>query len=325
MGEVSLAQDNDIGRAVAVKQLVASTQNPTGVARFIDEIRTIGQLEHPNIVPIHDVGVDPQGQIFLVMKYVDGETLESIIKKLQAGDPAYLARYSMDYRMEIFLGVLHALQCAHEKGVIHRDIKPANVMVGRFGEVVLMDWGVAKMLPKDGAAVAGEFVGTPAYMSPEQAAGSSKALDPRSDIYSAAAMFHELLCLRHYLGHCQSLQALLVAIASEPFTAPRLLALHHPQHPAPPAELMHFVAKAMAKDPAQRFQSVDQMIDELQAMRDGRIRVQCPVTLARRMTSEVTLFLGRSPVAAITAFYAVLLLLICCVGVTLHTLVTHLL
>ncbi len=127
MGEVNLAKDNDIGRTVAVKHLVAGRQNPLNIARFIEEIRTIGQFEHPNIVPIHDAGVDDKGQIFFVMKHVDGETLEEIINKLDAGDPAYVARYTMDYRLEIFLGLLRALQCAHAKGVIHRDVKPANV------------------------------------------------------------------------------------------------------------------------------------------------------------------------------------------------------
>lgn len=120
MGEVTLVKDNDIGRTVAVKQLLAPTENPDGIARFIEEIRTVGQLEHPNIVPIHDVGVDDKGQVFFVMKHIDGETLESIIQKLSAGDPAYLSRYTIDYRIEIFLGLLHALQYAHEKGIVHR-------------------------------------------------------------------------------------------------------------------------------------------------------------------------------------------------------------
>jgi serine/threonine-protein kinase len=124
MGEVTLVQDNDIGRTVAMKQLLTPTQSAAGVARFVEEIRTIGQLEHPNIVPIHDVGVDENGQLFFVMKHIDGETLESVLQKLAAGDPTYLARYTVDARIEIFLGLLRALQCAHEKGVIHRGEFP---------------------------------------------------------------------------------------------------------------------------------------------------------------------------------------------------------
>ena len=114
---------NDIGRSVAVKQLTKRTQNADGIARFIEEIRTIGRLEHPNIVPIHDVGVDEEGQIFFVMKHIDGETLESIIGRLAKNDPEYLKRYPIDVRVELFLGLLRALQFAHSHGIIHRNGK----------------------------------------------------------------------------------------------------------------------------------------------------------------------------------------------------------
>jgi len=157
MGEVSLARDNDIGRTVAVKRLVRRVRNPEGIARFIEEIRTVGQLEHPNIVPIHDVGVDEQGQIFFVMKHIDGETLESVLAKLNAQDPEYLARYTIDYRLELVLGMLRALQFAHAQGIVHRDVKPANVMVGRYGEVVLMDWGLAKVSTQGPPAASSPF------------------------------------------------------------------------------------------------------------------------------------------------------------------------
>src|SRR6185312_9441186 len=140
----------------AVKRLLPDLTSPPILARFVDEIRTVGRLEHPNIVPIHDVGVDELGRYFFVMKYVEGETLESIIDKLAAGDPAYLAKYSVEVRIELFLGILHALEYAHAQGVVHRDIKPANVMVGRYGEVVLMDWGISKPIAekRDPAAAA---------------------------------------------------------------------------------------------------------------------------------------------------------------------------
>ncbi len=150
LGEVLGAQDHDIGRKVAIKRLKPSVRSPAAMARFVDEIRTIGKLEHPNIIPIHDVGMDDGGELYFVMKYVDGETLETIIEKLVAGDPQTHQQYNFERRVEIFRALLEALAFAHDRGIVHRDIKPANVMVGKFGEVLLMDWGIAKSLHGDG-------------------------------------------------------------------------------------------------------------------------------------------------------------------------------
>src|SRR5690606_23290345 len=126
----------------AVKRLL-DEDNPHAVARFIDEVRTVGSLEHPNIVPIHDVGVDEDGSLFFVMKYVEGETLASIIEKLAKGDRECHSRYNCEARLDVFTGRLRARQYAHGQGLVHRDIKPENLMIGRYGEVVVMDWGIA--------------------------------------------------------------------------------------------------------------------------------------------------------------------------------------
>ena len=142
-GEVELAVDNDIERTVAIKRIKANVLDEDSVLRFVSEVQSVGRLEHPGIVPIHDVGCDDQGYFF-VMKYVECETLESIIAKLRAGDVSYRSRYSMEARAALMLSLCRAVQFAHTRGYVHRDIKPANIMVGAFGEVVLMDWGLAK-------------------------------------------------------------------------------------------------------------------------------------------------------------------------------------
>jgi serine/threonine-protein kinase len=323
MGEVVLVNDYDIDRKVAVKRLLPELTDPAVLARFVDEIRTVGRLEHPNIVPIHDVGVDELGRYFFVMKYVQGETLEAIIRKLADGDPAYIAKYSVEVRVEMFLGLLHALEYAHAQGVVHRDIKPANVMVGPFGEVVLMDWGIAKPLAesRDPASAAegrfaaeedhreggrspsvratdrlyatrvGSLIGTPAYMSPEQARGDHARIDARSDLYAAIVVLHELLGLDHYLAGKETLEALLDAIQSEEFGFFKLLALPR----RPPAELIHLLVKGLQKDPALRFQSAGELIAALHAILEGKVRVQCHITFTKRTFRELGRVVDRAP------------------------------
>ncbi len=313
MGEVALVEDRDIGRTVAVKRLLEGVEGPAAVARFVDEVRTIGRLEHPNIVPIHDVGVDENGAFFFVMKYVEGETLESIIERLRAKDPEAIRVYDITRRVEIFIGILRALHYAHEKGIIHRDIKPANVMVGRYGETILMDWGVARPVggtregnvPVDAKALTGEaarassthvgsLIGTPLYMSPEQARGANDLLDTRSDLYSAVVLFDELLTLRHRFETATTLPSLLLAIQeTEPPTRADLFP-NSRQEGIPP-EYGHFVRKGLARAREDRWDSADVMIHELYAMLEGRVRVQCPATMNKRMAREMGRFVDRRP------------------------------
>jgi eukaryotic-like serine/threonine-protein kinase len=336
VGEVRKALDNDIGRTVAVKRLKRDMKAPAILVRFMEEIRTIGGLEHPNIVPIHDVGVDEQGEYYFVMKYFDGETLESIIEKLTAGDANYHAMYPFERRMELFEGILEALNYAHANGIIHRDIKPANVMVGRYGEVMVMDWGIARRVrgedgpdpaeffpqarveePKAAPVVskksaelfrtrAGALVGTPAYMSPEQARGES--LDERSDIYSLCVLLDELLGLRHYLDDARDLQQMLVGVQNTP--VPMLITAKRKGQPVVPADLAWFVHKGVAKNPADRFPSVDAMIQRLRRRKEGDIPIQCQITFLLSVSNFFRRGILRNPTLVTLAMAATVLLFI---------------
>jgi len=342
MGTVTLARDHDIGRQVAVKQIRREVSD-RGLARFVEEVRTIGSLEHPNIVPIHDVGLDDDGNYFFVMKYVEGETLEEVIARLAAGDAAAHQRFTFETRVNIFIGLLRALAFAHDRGIIHRDIKPANIMVGRYGEVVLMDWGIAR--PIDGSdppAVEGEqedppeaketrrrlvktaasaLVGTPAYMSPEQASGSTE-LTERCDLYAACVVFHELLTLRHYLADRDNLPQILSGVIEQELAAVGNLEAHsHPTQGTPPIEYLHFLKRGMKKNPDERWGSADEMVAELEAALEGKTRVQCPLTFTKRITRETSRFVDRHPRGAFFLLASTAILALIGVGGGLYALI----
>lgn len=311
-GEVVLVKDQDIQRVVAMKT-VKTSKDRHNLVRFVEEVRTVGQLEHPNIVPIHDVGVGADGQFYFTMKYIEGETLRDIISELQDGNPAYHAKYTIERRLQIFLEILHAIHFAHDQGYIHRDIKPENVMVGRYGEVMVMDWGIAKKIRDTRASVLdtvlarnaeqgqiqdgrvfqtqqGTLIGTPAYMSPEQVKGEVAQLDERTDIFSLSAMLYELLTLHHYLekygNDAKSL--LLGVLMQEPADAEEITS---PYQGKVPREHAFFLRQGMQKKPENRFQSVADMIQELQNNMQGRICVHCPSTYAKRQIFDYGRFL----------------------------------
>ncbi len=320
MGEVSLVEDRDIGRTVAVKRLLRGPVHAPALARFVDEIRLVGSLEHPNIVPIHDVGVDADGRYFFVMKHIDGETLEDVIERMRAGDAEAFAAYPMRRRIELVIGILRALEYAHERGIIHRDLKPANVMVGRHGEVVLMDWGIARPFGEDTPApevagtpapgtvarasetVAGGLIGTPMYMSPEQATGLP--LGPASDLFSVGVLLHEFLSLRHRFEGFTDMEDLLrqVRVTGPPLTF-GVFSPHPAQKETIPWEMTHFLRRTWALDPKDRWPSTTAMREELETILDGRCRVQCPTTLLKRSTSELARFVDRAPGVAQLVFY----------------------
>ncbi|MFO0653240.1 MAG: serine/threonine-protein kinase [Polyangiales bacterium] len=325
VGEVLLARDNDIDRPVAIKRLLPELDDLGIVARFVDEIRVHGSLDHPNIVPVHDVGVDAEGRFYYVMKFVEGETLEDIIEKLMKGDAEYHARYPFERRVEIFRQVLRGVQYAHARGVVHRDLKPANVMVGRYGEVLVMDWGLARRIHADAPkfptddvsktltapkaageqpsarmrTMAGSLLGTPAYMSPEQARGDNDRVDERSDIYSLCVMFHELLTLEHYLSGKSTVAACLVGVQSD--EVPFASSLTNKHQAIVPADLGHFIRHGVSKNPSERYRSVTEMLDRLQRIEDGHCPVECPATMMKRMSTETAHAVDRRPFVVLGA------------------------
>ncbi|MBP8299687.1 MAG: serine/threonine protein kinase, partial [Planctomycetes bacterium] len=215
MGVILKGHDTDLGRDVAVKVLDPElARNPAVVSRFVEEAQIGGQLQHPGIVPVYELGLMADDSPYFTMKLVKGRTLSALLSQRKS---------TSDNRtrlLSIFESVCQTIAYAHSKGVLHRDIKPANIMVGAFGEVQVVDWGLAKVLHRGGVAdekrakqsvftiietvrsgpgssgsdsMMGSVMGTPAYMSPEQAQGEIEKLDERSDVFSLGATLCEIL------------------------------------------------------------------------------------------------------------------------------------
>lgn len=341
MGEVELARDNDIRRTVAVKRLRPDMTNEEALHRFADEVRIVGQLEHPSIVPVYDVGRDEAGQVYLVMKHLNGETMEDIIDKLAEKDPAYVQRFTIEYRVHLFLGVLDALRYAHARGVIHRDLKPANIMIGPYGEVTVLDWGIAKTLKKDGTQSGtvqplertllesqdrvgdntqfGSLAGTPLYMSPEQAAGRNDDLDERSDVFSLSLLLFEWLTLHHPLEDKKTVSEVLAALISEDLGTDRLGPVA--MDTGVPMEYAHLIKRGLVRDREKRLPSVETLEKKLHDIMEGHCAVSCHVTLTKRATQEFLHWVDRNPKLYTVILGGVLLVMLGTLGVGVNHLV----
>jgi eukaryotic-like serine/threonine-protein kinase len=209
MGTVYLAEDAELTREVAIKVINIPEMTDDTRRRMLREAQIIARLEHPGIVPVHDVGILPDGRVYYAMKLVRGKRLDEYVREVTS---------SKD-RLRKFRSVCDAVAFAHSHGVVHRDLKPQNIMIGSFGEVLVLDWGVAKIVrgPQPGFSEAdtlplspnknnqlvsddntthGTVIGTPNYMSPEQARGDNRVVDERSDVYSLGAILYFLLTER---------------------------------------------------------------------------------------------------------------------------------
>ncbi len=214
MGRIYSARDMAIGRNVAIKFLRRELVAGISLRYFLKEAQITGQLAHPNIVPVYEIGSTDDGDYFYAMKEVQGENLGAILDRLAEGHAETLATYNLQVLIGILLKTCDAVAYAHNKGVVHLDLKPENIMVGAFGEVLVMDWGLArlrrhgprvdpaKMVHLDDEAHVdashedGKVLGTPAFMAPEQASGNASIVGTRSDIYSLGGMLYNILVLR---------------------------------------------------------------------------------------------------------------------------------
>ncbi|MCA9598684.1 MAG: serine/threonine protein kinase [Myxococcales bacterium] len=282
MGEVRLCSDSFIGREVAMKVIKKGHGSFTATrARFLREARVQGQLEHPSVVPVYDIGLAEDGQTYFTMKRVKGHTIEQILSGLRAGDEEIREEYTRRKLLSALGRVCLTIAFAHSRGVVHRDLKPANVMLGDFGEVYVLDWGVAKIqgaaeleLDPD-PAISGEtealpntevgaLIGTPGYMAPEQVRGEVDHIGPAADVYALGAILFEILALEP-LHRGDTLQDLLVDTLASNARSPRERA---PEQDVEP-ELEEIVRRAVAPWPTDRYQSAREMHDAIEAFLDG--------------------------------------------------------
>jgi serine/threonine-protein kinase len=285
MGEVFACVDRRIGREVAVKRLRADKAGrPDLRERFVREGRVQGQLEHPAIVPVYDLGQDRDGVAYMTMKRVRGETLEHVLERLHRGaTPAVVRRYSRHKLLTAFTSACLAVHYAHTSGVVHRDLKPSNVMLGDFGEVYVLDWGLAKIateqraphaVPGSGRVVDtpdagqrtehGAILGTPGYMAPEQCAGDVEAVDARADVYALGAILFELLTLEPLHGHGTASEL----VRRTKHGSDARASVRAPDRDVEP-ELDAICVKATAVDPAQRYATALELHDAVEAVLAG--------------------------------------------------------
>ncbi len=280
MGVVREAWDRDLDRSIALKAAHGGGSSSSIDLRqrlIAEEAQVLGKLDHPAILPVHEIGLDSDDRLYFTMPLVAGTTLTDCIadRDLEGGWP-------LPRRIRVLAAVCSAVEYAHSRGVVHRDIKPDNIMVGEHGEARLVDWGLCSLLGEptedqqpltlevaaDGSLVTGDgrVIGTPAYMAPEQAAG--RAADERSDVYAlGATLYHTLSRSAPYSDDARStdMEALVTLVRSQPPT--RLGAMD--EHA--PAPLVAICERAMARDPAQRYESVTEFRAELEAWLDGRV------------------------------------------------------
>jgi len=309
MGEVVVAVDEHLGREVAVKRIRAAAPSEEELARFVREARVQGRLQHPAVVPVHDLAVDRDGRPFFVMKRLSGIEMNDLLKRMRAGDEADEAG-SRRRMLRAFADVCLAVEFAHSHGIIHRDLKPANIMLGDFGEVYVLDWGVARMVtsfedsptravkPGDvkestapftqhdldlgtGETHAGTVLGTPAYMAPEQLAGDR--VGPAADIYALGCILFEIVAGEPLHPRTRTIGQALTLTDTRPSV----------RRPDSPPEFDAICLRATAIEEDDRFRTARELGAAVQAYLDGNRDVAIRGELAQHHIADARAALAR--------------------------------
>ena len=279
-GAVYGAREPGLERQLALKILRPNfRQLPERIKAFIREARITARIAHPNIVPVHRIGVFEDAGVYFSMKRIQGETLQSILRHMTEDREGYRKKYNLPRLVDIFMGVCQGVSYAHRKGILHCDLKPGNVMVGDFGEVLVMDWGLARSVPAEDAAPGAPpaegveekpdlpLGGTPVFMAPEHLSLNSSQPTIRSDIYALGCVLYSILTwhVAPFDGS-GSLEDIQHRVVQGKLVPPRSCA---PPGRVVPLELEAICLKAMARRPENRYAQVDELIEDLQRYRDG--------------------------------------------------------
>jgi len=320
MGIIVSTMDTDIRREVAMKLMrKGSKARDENVIRFLEEAQIQGQLEHPSICPVHELGIDKNGQIYFTMKMIKGKSLGDIIRKARK-DPLYRQEYLSNTKaLNLFQKICEGMAFAHSRGVIHRDLKPDNIMVGDFGEVYIMDWGLAKIIGRDDPRTGslrvretaddgeplktldGSVIGTPAYMPPEQARGLVNEMDEQSDIYSLGAVLYELLTLEAPFFGRTPAEIIQYVITTKPYYPSR----RDTEHNISP-ELDVIVMKCLEKEKPKRYRNIAELKEDIDYYLAGK-----PITTMEYSLWEICRkWVGRNRFLAGASLAFVLLFLV---------------
>jgi serine/threonine protein kinase len=297
MGAVVEAEDLATKRIVAMKVLLNANM-PEDVARFVEEAQVTAQLEHPNIIPIYELNVNELDKPYYTMKLIRGDSLREVLRLLATASPMFQSRYPLGELLTIFQKVCDAISYAHSKGVVHRDLKPDNIMLGGYGEVVVMDWGLAKTLGHSAnvaadaieqtmvrsartedtdefVTMAGRAIGTPQFMSPEQASGQSHEVDSRADVYALGALLYEIITLQPPVAGMDTdeiFEKVIGGRIQKPSDVVAGKRLPHLPDGKVPEALAIIAMKAMSRERDDRYATVRELQAEVQAFQSSQER-----------------------------------------------------